>query len=92
MMKDHVLYAIKMAVHTHGRSVVWHLFMKVSGKETKCEDCGDSIATCGNTTNLFKVYMLHSLFMAEHTHVKAQVFSLQMQMLSFILYVTVLFL
>ena len=80
MLKDHVPCAIKMAVHTRGRSVVWHFFTKVSGKEAKCEDCGDSIATCGNTTNLFKVYMLYSLFMAD-------LFSLQIHMLSFILYV-----
>ena len=68
MLKDHVPCAIKMAVHTRGRSVVWRFFTKVSGKEAKCEDCGDSIATCGNTTNLFKVYMLYSLFMAEHMY------------------------
>ena len=91
-MKDHMSYVIKMAVHTHGRNVVWCFFTKVSGKEAKYEGCGDSIATCGNTANLFKVYMLYNFFMAEHTHVKAQVFSLHIKVFSFILYMTVLFL
>jgi len=49
---------LKMAVRTRSRSVVWCFFRKVSSKEATCEDCGDSIATCGNTTNLFKVSRL----------------------------------
>ena len=40
------------------RDVFQCFFRKASSKEAKCEDYGDSIATCSNTTNLFRVSQL----------------------------------